>query len=113
MYTAHLVYHHRVLQIQIHRCQNIKQIHINLKLHLVTVFLNQILIFPILNFYLIIGQNNDVNRKEIHLAGFKATSKVKSDPLDYTDYNNMVWGLLIPTANFKYPAESVTIQKTS
>nr|WP_321521490.1 LruC domain-containing protein [uncultured Macellibacteroides sp.] len=64
-----------------------------------------------LNFYLIIGQNNDVNRKEIHLAGFKATSKVKSDPLDYTDYNNMVWGLLIPTANFKYPAESVTIQE--
>jgi len=64
-----------------------------------------------LNFYLIVGQNNDVNRKEIHLAGFKATSKVKSDPFDYTDYNNMVWGLLIPTANFKYPAESVTIQE--
>ncbi len=63
-----------------------------------------------LNFYMIVGQNNDVNRKEIHLAGYKPTSKVKSDPLDYTDYNNMVWGLLIPTANFKYPLEGVTIQ---
>lgn len=59
---------------------------------------------------MIVGQNNDVNRKEIHLAGYKPTSKVKSDPLDYTDYNNMVWGLLIPIANFKYPLEGVTIQ---
>lgn len=63
-----------------------------------------------LNFYLIVGQNNDLNRKEIHLAGYKPTSKVKSDPLDYTDYNNMVWGLLIPTADFKYPLEAVKIQ---
>lgn len=63
-----------------------------------------------LNFYLIIGQNNDVNRKEVHLAGYKPTSKVKSDPLDYTDYNNMVWGLLIPTADFKYPIEALKIQ---
>lgn len=63
-----------------------------------------------LNFYLIIGQNNDVNRKEVHLAGYKPTSKVKSDPLDYTDYNNMVWGLLIPTADFKYPIETIKIQ---
>ncbi|MFY1612200.1 LruC domain-containing protein [Macellibacteroides fermentans] len=63
-----------------------------------------------LNFYLIVGQNKDLNRKEIHLAGYKPTSKVKSDPLDYTDYNNMVWGLLIPTADFKYPFESVKIQ---
>lgn len=63
-----------------------------------------------LNFYLIIGQNNDVNRKEVHLAGYKPTSKVKSDPLDYTDYNNMVWGLLIPSADFKYPIEAVKIQ---
>ncbi len=63
-----------------------------------------------LNFYLIVGQNNDVNRKEVHLAGYKPTSKVKSDPLDYTDYNNMVWGLLIPTADFKYPIETIKIQ---
>ena len=63
-----------------------------------------------LNFYLIVGQNNDVNRKEVHLAGYKPTSKVKSDPLDYTDYNNMVWGLLIPTAEFKYPIETIKIQ---
>ena len=63
-----------------------------------------------LNFYLIVGQINDVNRKEIHLAGYKPTSRVKSDPLDYTDYNNMVWGLLIPTADFKYPIETVKIQ---
>ena len=63
-----------------------------------------------LNFYLIVGQNNDVNRKEIHLAGYKPTSKVKSNPLDYTDYNNMVWGLLIPSADFKYPIEAVKIQ---
>lgn len=63
-----------------------------------------------LNFYLIVGQNNDVNRKEVHLAGYKPTSKVKSNPLDYTDYNNMVWGLLIPSADFKYPIEAVKIQ---
>ena len=63
-----------------------------------------------LNFYLIVGQINDVNRKEIHLAGYKPTSRVKSDPLDYTDYNNMVWGLLIPTAEFKYPIETIKIQ---
>lgn len=63
-----------------------------------------------LNFYLIVGGTESVNRTEIHLAGFTPSSKVKSVTNNYKDPNNMIWGIMLPIGNFKYPVESVKIE---
>ena len=62
-----------------------------------------------MNFYIIVGEINNNNRKEVHLAGFKPSSKVQTETNNYKDANNMVWGIMIPTVNFKYPTESTRI----
>ena len=63
-----------------------------------------------LNFYMIVGGTESVNRTEIHLAGFTPSSKVKSVTNGYKDSNNMIWGIMLPIGNFKYPVESVKIE---
>lgn len=63
-----------------------------------------------LNFYMIVGDSNLSNRTEIHLAGFSPSSKVKSATNGYKDSNNMIWGIMLPIGNFKYPAESIKIE---
>jgi len=67
------------------------------------------LIIDKLNFYSIVGEINSSDRHEIHLAGFSPSSKVQSATTNYKDANNMVWGIMIPVDNFKYPTESTKI----
>ena len=62
-----------------------------------------------LNFYMVVGDANVTNRREVHLAGFSPTTKVTKETNNYIDSNNMVWALMLPTANFKYPTESTKI----
>ena len=62
-----------------------------------------------MNFYSIVGEINSLDRHEIHLAGFNPSSKVKSATNNYKDENNMVWGIMIPVGNFKYPTETTKI----
>jgi LruC domain-containing protein len=62
-----------------------------------------------LNFYVIVGDADVANRKEIHLAGYKPTTKVTRETNNYKDTNNMIWALMLPTADFKYPTESTRI----
>ena len=61
-----------------------------------------------LNFYIYLV-NDGTDRKEVHLGGFAPSSKVQSSTYGYIDGNNMVWGIMIPSGNFAYPKESVTI----
>ena len=63
-----------------------------------------------LNFYMIVGDIDIPNRTEIHLAGFVPSSKVKKATNGYKDSNNMVWGIMLPVGNFKYPVEYVKIE---
>jgi len=62
-----------------------------------------------MNFYSIVGEINNSDRHEIHLAGFSPSGKVKSATNSYKDANNMVWGIMIPVGNFQYPTESTKI----
>lgn len=62
-----------------------------------------------LNFYVIVGDNVDANRSEVHLAGFNATDKGIAHPTGYKDTNNMVWAIMIPVVDFKYPTEKTKI----
>lgn len=62
-----------------------------------------------LNFYMVVGDASAANRKEIHLAGFSPTTKVTAQTNGYIDSNNMIWALMLPTGNFKYPTESTKI----
>jgi LruC domain-containing protein len=62
-----------------------------------------------LNFYVIVGDVESADRKEIHLAGYAPSTKVKKNVNNYKDSNNMVWAIMIPTGDFKYPTESTKI----
>jgi len=62
-----------------------------------------------LNFYSIVGEVETTDRHEIHLAGYAPSSKVSRQVGSYKDENNMVWALMLPTSNYKYPAENVKI----
>lgn len=74
-----------------------------------------------LNVYIVVGDPNKDKRSEIHLPGFSGTPKAaptgkKGYKYDgtvegaNTDYDNMMWGLKVPTSDFKsYPRESVQI----
>lgn len=62
-----------------------------------------------MNFYSIVGEINSTDRHEIHLAGFSPSSKVQKATNSYKDENNMVWGIMMPVGNFKYPTESTKI----
>ena len=72
---------------------------------------NSDVIVSALNFYMIVGETNTSNRKEIHLAGYKPTAKVLRATNNYKDSNNMVWAIMLPTAEFKYPTEKTHIYK--
>jgi len=62
-----------------------------------------------MNFYCIVDEINSIDRKEIHLAGYSPSSKVQKATNNYKDENNMVWAIMIPVGNFKYPTETTKI----
>lgn len=62
-----------------------------------------------LNFYMVVGDASAAGRKEIHLAGYNATTKVSAATNGYIDSNNMIWALMLPTGDFSYPIESTKI----
>ena len=62
-----------------------------------------------MNFYVIVGDVNSNDRKEVHLAGFNPSSKVQKETNNYKDSNNMVWAIMLPVGDFKYPTESTKI----
>lgn len=62
-----------------------------------------------LNFYMIVGESNSNNRNEVHLAGFSPSSKVQKPTNNYKDENNMMWAIMLPVGNFKYPTEKTKI----
>lgn len=66
-------------------------------------------IISALNFYVIVGEINSNNRNEVHLAGFAPTVKVSKATNNYKDSNNMIWALMLPVADFKYPTETTKI----
>ena len=66
-------------------------------------------IISALNFYVIVGEINSNNRNEVHLAGFAPTVKVSKTTNNYKDSNNMIWALMLPVADFKYPTETTKI----
>lgn len=70
---------------------------------------NSDVIISNLNFYVIIGDVENNDRKEVHLSGFKATNKVQMAVNNYKDSNNMVWALMLPVGDFKYPTEMTKI----
>lgn len=63
-----------------------------------------------LNFYMIEGEDLDnTDRKEVHLANFAPSSKVKQATNNYKDENNMVWAIMLPVGDFKHPTEMTNI----
>ena len=70
---------------------------------------NEDVIISNMNFYIVVGDANSTDRKEVHLAGFKPSSKVQKETNNYKDSNNMVWAIMLPVGDFKYPTESVKI----
>lgn len=63
-----------------------------------------------LNFYMIVGNDLDnTDRKEVHLANFAPSSKVKKATNNYKDENNMVWAIMLPVGDFKHPTEMTNI----
>lgn len=63
-----------------------------------------------LNFYMIVGKDLDnTDRKEVHLANFAPSSKVKKATNNYKDENNMVWAIMLPVGDFKHPTEMTNI----
>lgn len=74
-----------------------------------------------LNVYIVWGDPNSTKRNEVHLPTFKGTAKAapagkKGYKYDGTaegansDYDNMMWGLMIPTVDFmSYPKETIKI----
>ena len=62
-----------------------------------------------MNFYVIVGDVDSSDRKEVHLAGFNPSSKVQKETNNYKDANNMVWAIMLPVGDFKYPTESTKI----
>lgn len=67
------------------------------------------LVISKLNFYVIVGDIENTDRKEIHLAGFSPSDKVQKQTNEYKDSNNMIWAIMIPVGDFKYPTESTKI----
>lgn len=61
-----------------------------------------------LNFYIYLGANNN-DRREVHIGGFVPSDKVQRATNNYIGSNGMVWGFLIPYANFLYPIEQTEI----
>ena len=70
---------------------------------------NEDVIISKMNFYIIVGDASGNDRNEVHLAGFKPSSKVQKETNNYKDSNNMVWAIMLPVGDFKYPTESVKI----
>jgi LruC domain-containing protein len=66
-------------------------------------------IISAMNFYVIVGDANVVNRNEIHLAGFAPTTMQTKETNNYKDSNNMIWALMLPTSDFKFPTEKTKI----
>jgi LruC domain-containing protein len=62
-----------------------------------------------MNFYINVGNVSGNDRKEVHLAGFKPSTKVQKQTNNYKDSNNMVWAIMLPVGDFKYPTESTKI----
>ncbi len=62
-----------------------------------------------MNFYINVGNISGIDRKEVHLAGYKPSSKVQRATNNYKDSNNMVWAIMLPVGDFKYPTESTKI----
>ena len=62
-----------------------------------------------MNFYINVGNSTGNDRKEVHLAGFNPSSKVHKNTNSYKDSNNMVWAIMLPVGDFKYPTESTKI----
>lgn len=62
-----------------------------------------------MNFYMIVDDLNINDRREIHLANYPSSNKVLSNTLNYKDSNNMVWAIMLPIIDFKYPTENTKI----
>ena len=81
----------------------------NFSIDFETAVSNDDLIISNMNFYVIAGDLNNADRKEVHLAGFNPSDKVTTATYNYKDSNNMVWAIMLPVGDFKYPTESTKI----